>query len=232
MKKNLLLIAAFAVFGCLSAMAQDADKVIAKFEQATGINNIDMKSADASMQMDMVVEAQGAKIPMNIIMQGKDKFRIEMEAMGQKMLMVRNGDKGWMSMAGNVQPLPKEALEQQAQQSDVLGSMKIDREKYEITYVGAEGDFEILKITPKDPNDKVGAQTVYFDKTTGLMTRALAKAQGVDMEILMSDYKEMSGVKIPTVLTTSMGGKLAAKVIVNDLKLDYPTAPWMFAELK
>lgn len=236
MKTKLLLtiIAATALTLCVSA--QNAEQILARYEQATGLNKVDLKSRDLSMMLDLNIEAQGMAMPMKYTVKGTDKFRAEMEAMGQKILIVRNGDKGWMSMGGQVQPMSIQQLQQQSSQANVLESMKIDRAKYTVAYVKEEKEgattYDVITITAIDKNDPVGTQTLFFDRANGLLTKAKGSVGGADFSMTLESYKDFAGVKLPSVLSTLVGGKVAAKVTINSMELDYPTAEWMFAEPK
>lgn len=229
--KKLLFFCAFALVA-LSSCAQDVEAIMSRYEKVTGLDKI-VKSKDISLLTEMTIEAQSMKIPVKAIMQG-DKMRLEMEAMGMKMLMVRNGDKGWMSAGGQVQALPKEAIEQQAKQGDVLANMSWDKTKYDFAYIGEEksGELTLQKVeaTDKDPNAEIKKMTLYFDKATGLVKTAKGSQGGAEVEVSFDEYKDFNGLKLPAVMDTKMAGKSAAKITITNMELDYPTAEWMFVE--
>lgn len=234
--KKLILLLAVAVISATS-IAQDAAAIVSRYEKATGVNSLDLSSPDFSIMMEMSIAAQGQNMPMKCILQGKDNMRIEMEAMGQKMLIVRNGDKGSITIPGQgTQAMPKEMLDQQTSQMDIISSLKWSPDKYTFEYKGADvvdgKDVEKVMITPKVADKKNLPLTAFFDKSTGLVVKTENSINGTPIETLMGDYKKFGDLMLPQVITVKSKGAEISKVQIKSFELDFPTEAWMFADPK
>ncbi|MEG2479715.1 MAG: hypothetical protein RSA50_05540, partial [Mucinivorans sp.] len=117
--RKLTLILAIVIVAISGVVAQTPTQIIARYDQVTGLGDIGNTKYN-NLMFDVTVESQGMKIPMKIISSTNDRMRIEMQQMGMQMLVIINGNKGWISAAGQVQPLPAEALKQQTSQGNVF----------------------------------------------------------------------------------------------------------------
>lgn len=233
MKKNLLIVA-LLLCGALTTFAQNADAVMKRYLKETNMSTLE---GEHSWMLDMVstVNQGGANMVMpTIVIQENpgNKMKIDMEAMGQKMLIVINGKQGWMQVAGQVSPIPEAQLTQMAGQGDFLSNIKWDNAKYNFTYEGEKDGFETLTITPKNETPGASEMKAKFDKKTGLLNSIDIKVQGMDMTMTMSDYKTFGTVKIPTMMKTEMNGQVVSSTVINKFEIDYPTTEFMFVEPK
>lgn len=234
--RKLTLILAIVIIAISGVVAQTPTQIIARYDQVTGLGDIGNTKYN-NLMFDVTVESQGMKIPMKIISSTNDRMRIEMQQMGMQMLVIINGNKGWISAAGQVQPLPAEALKQQTSQGNVFSSMRWSHDKFDMEYLGeqkvGEQTIDNIKMTDKDPNAKLKEVTVGFDKATGFAVSCIGKADGVDVEITFADYKPMANVfMIPTIINNKMGGKNIAKMVIENLTTDCQVNDEMFAEPK
>lgn len=234
--KKLLLSAALVLFGATATFAQDTETAMKRYLDAT---NIDALSGNRqSMMFDMTTKVVQGGTDMSIetkIIQANpgNKMRIEMEMMGQKIIIVLNDKQGWMQTAGHVQPLPEAQLAQLGGQNDILSNLKWDTEKYTFEYIGVKDGIESIKVTPKEPKTGMSNQIIVnFDQKTGLIESLDTKIQDKDAKTVLADYKLFGDVRIPSVMTTLVDGKEVTKVIINSFELNYPTAEYMFVEPK
>lgn len=234
--KKLLLSAALILFGVIATFAQDAETAMKRYLEVTNINAL--SGTQQSMMFDMTTKVVQGGADMSIetkIIQANpgNKMRVEMEMMGQKILIVLNDKQGWMQTAGHVQPLPEAQLAQLSGQNDILSNLKWDKEKYTFEYIGIKDGIESIKITPKETKPGVNNQIIVdFDHKTGLIKSLNTKIQDTDAKTVLSDYKLFGEVRIPSVMTTFVEGKEVTKVIINSFELNYPTAEYMFVEPK
>lgn len=237
MKKILLLLAVICL-GTATVFAQDAKTIVDRYNQVTGLDKLSA-IAQTSLMMDVVTKVQGMTMPMKVIASLPGKFRVEMDMGGVKMLMVTNGEKGWMSVPGQgTQPMPQEILEQLKAQTDVSRNYKWDADTYEFETAGEvkEGGktLQAVRFTLKKPVENIKNLVVYFDTVTGLadyMTMDVEeKGQAMSVRTNVGDYKTFGTVKIPSVYTVLNNGAEMMKMEIKALEYNYPTEAWMFAK--
>lgn len=130
---------------------------------------------------------------MGMSMEGKmkikqpGKMRYEMNMMGQKVLMVSDGTKGWMSQGGRVIDMPMSQIEQQQRMGggDFVAQMK--QQGYTFSYEGKEGSNYKLKASKTGEK----ASYMYFDESTHLLSKV--EPEGGEGTILVSDYRKVAG---------------------------------------
>ena len=240
MKKNyLLLIAAMSLTLLPSAVfGQTAEEIINRYNRLSGLDTYeDMTGHSLYMDMDMLAMG-GVDMNMKGIILYPLKMRFDVSAMGQDMLMVLNGDKGWMVADGNKMALPSEQIKQMTAQFDVFSNMKYDRERFEFTLLDPVTEngkkYDVVKALEKTKTEPDDAYTLYFDNKTGFLSRATIKVSSqvapMDVEISFGDVKDFKGIKIPENMVIKSNNIIAAEIKINNLEIDYPTEEWMFAE--
>jgi|GEM_PF-1590952 len=240
MKRICFLLAAIVFLMVMPARvaAQDAEAVMDRYLKVSGFDKLTDNLADQSVMIEMNVKAGGIGMPIKGYIKYPDKMRIEMSMMGENVLMVLNGKKGWMVMAGTKQPLPAATVDQMAKQNDVMSNMKWDSSKFEmelLDQVTEDGKkLDVVKAIPKEKNLPVIEQVIYFNNADGMIVYVDAKieaeGQSMDTRVVYGDYKTINGVRIPKSLVTIIGGVTAAEIDINTMEFNYPTADWMFAE--
>ena len=220
MKNKLFIVLLIIFVGSLSAYSQTGEEILKKSLKAMGSE----KTANAnSTYMETEISVMGQNIPMKIWKQ-EPKFRMESSQMGQNMIFVFNGTKGWMSMSGKVMEMPADKIEQmKAQSSNPTDefSKLIDNDSVKIEKVGksrVEGVIAYnLKITA--PNNSVS--NMYINSNTFLpvkITSTNPKAGG-EVVVLFKNYKELDGVKMPSkMLIKAQGMEMTMKIV--DYKLN------------
>ena len=173
------------------------------------------------------IEQMGMELPMTMKMKRPNKFRMEMEMQGQKMIQVYNGEKGWV-LAPWISPEPQALegpqLRQAMEQADIDGELYNYEEKgHTADLIGKVklGDNEVyrIKLTTKDGIVK----NYYIDADTYLITtvKSTVNAQGQEVEVeqSMGDYDDIGGVLIARKIEskTPMG---IAKIIIEQISFD------------
>lgn len=224
MKTNKFFATTLALFLSVGAFAQTAEEIVDKHVAALG--GLDKLNAVKSIVIEQALSVNGMEIPgKTTIVPGKS-MRSHMSAMGNDIIRVIDGDKGWMQqpamMGGTGEPedMPAEVLKQSLSQLYPFGSLvnyKDNGTKFELVGKEKVGKAEAfhLKVTSKDgqPSDQ------WIDATTFLVSKVKAVANGQEAEIEFSDYKDVEGIKIShTMEMDSQMGRLAfitSKVTVN-----------------
>ena len=223
MKKTLFLTA-LMFFAFVGARAQTIEQVLEKHYKATVQEKIAaVKTYYVKAKMSMM----GMDMPMTIQMKKPNKFRIDMEVMGQMIIQGYDGEVGWMKnpMAGSgVTDLKGAELSQAMDQAELEGELYNYAAKGssaeligKVNLDGAEA--YRIKFTTADGNVK----DYYLDANTYLVSRIKAKVesmgQTMEVETKVLDYKDINGIKIGSKMEveTPMGTQ---SMVMEEIKFD------------
>ena len=149
--------------------------------------------------------------------------------MGQKMKLVTNGTKGWMTIPGQgVVELPEDQVKAQAKQMNPLAGFSFNEENYDLTMTTNDNHFIIVAIDKKDTEAKKTPQTIYINKKTNLIDQINAELQGLATITKLTEYKEFDGIKMPTNISTYVDDKKMAEIIIVNLETNYPAPDFLF----
>ncbi|NLO19915.1 MAG: outer membrane lipoprotein-sorting protein [Ignavibacteria bacterium] len=226
MKTKLVTLVMF-LFAAAYANSQNVDMIINK--AISQIGGEKAFKAINSFEYDMTMVGMGMEMPMKIYKKGDDKFRLEMSFMGQDMISILNGNKGWTKTAGNVTEVPEEAInefkEQLTSQVDVFDMPFMNYKEKGVS-------FELLGEEPVDGMDAYKIEVIsddansviYIDKTTNLLVKASTVqnigGQDMDADIYMSDYKSVGSLKMPHKVQVKSGGEDLVQVVLNSVKIN------------
>jgi len=165
--------------------------------------------------------------------QGKDKSRadIEVEQDGEKTraLRVINGDKAWSKTADeDPEPLLDDELDQERADlylNWVTSLAPLKSKEYKLTMLDESKIDDKpavgLNVSAKDKGDI----KLYFDKQSGLLVKTERKvkdtenAKEVSEEILLKDYKQVSGIQVALKYTIKWDGKMQEKGEITEAKV-------------
>jgi hypothetical protein len=235
MKKTLILTT-LMLFALIGLKAQTIDQVLEKYYKATGIEKLAnvktyyIKAKTSMMGMDM---------PMTMQMKKPDKFKTQMDVMGQKIEFGFDGVDGWMRnpMAGDgITDLKGADLKQQMGQADLEGELyNYAKKGHSAELIGKvnAGGKEVyrIKLTSADGSVK----DYYLDANTYLVSSVKAKVetmgQTMEVETKILDYKDINGIKVGSKMeaVTPMG---TSTVIFEEIKLDEPMDDSIFSRPK
>ena len=209
MKKSVLTIIVFFLAASVHFLnAQNLDEILSKHFDASGQKKL---NAVSSVYIKANVNQMGTEIP--LVMQSKkpNKFRMEMEVMGQKMIQAFDGEKGWVVapwISDKPQDLTGAELEQAKSQTSIEGDLYNYAAKgFKAEYKGTE-DFDGKKAYNIQLTKDDGTVYHYFiDAANYLIVGAKANVQGMDVTQKISGYKNFDGVMVGTkiVSETPMG---------------------------
>lgn len=204
MKKTLVtfIVLLFAVSASV-VNAQTLQDVLNKHFEAIGQDELlEMKT----YEIEATVSQMGMEIPMEIKMKRPNKFRMEMEVQGQKMVQAYNGEIGWMIVPGagsQPQDLSGPQLEQAMEQADIDGELyNYEKKGYTAELLGKEflGDDEVFNI--KLAGDDGVEKNYYIGTDDYLVKKVISKVnsqgQEITVEQIMSDYENIDGVMVAT----------------------------------
>ncbi|WP_297085703.1 hypothetical protein [uncultured Draconibacterium sp.] len=222
--KRTFLLTAVMLFALISTQAQSLESVLDNYYKASGLEKLaDVKTFDIKAKMSMM----GMDMPMTIKIKKPNKFRVDVEMMGQKTTSAFDGEKGWMvnpMMGSGVQDLEGAQLKQAMSQADMEGELfNYAAKGHSIEMQGkvdVDGtDAYKLKLTDKDGMVK----TYFIDADTYMVNRVEARveAMGQSMDIVtkMLEYKDVKGVKVANRIEVEMPmGKQS--MIMEEIKVD------------
>lgn len=232
MKRN-IIVTALMLIAFIGTHAQTVDEVFAKHFEATGQEKLaEVKTFYVKAKMSMM----GMDMPMTIQMVKPNKFRIDMDVMGQKIEQAYDGESGWMRnpMVGSgITDLQGAELKQAMEQADLQGELYNYKAKGSsaelIGKVNVDGkEAYRIKFTTADENVK----DYYIDANTYLISKVKAKVesmgQTMNVETKILEYKDINGIKIGSKMEidTPMGTQ---SMIMEEIKLDEKIDESIFA---
>jgi len=232
MKRN-ILVTALMLFVFIGTQAQSIDDVLAKHFEATGQDKLtEVQTFFVKAKMSMM----GMDMPMTMQMKKPNKFKIDMEVMGQKIEQGFDGESGWMRnpMAGSgITDLKGPELKQAMQQADLQGELYDYKAKGHtaelIGKVNADGkEAYRIKFTTADG----AVKDYYIDANSYLISKVKAKVeqmgQTMEVETKILEYKDFDGIKIGSKMEieTPMGTQ---SMVMEEIKLDEKMDDSIFA---
>ena len=224
MKTNKFVLAAVAGFMSVAAYAQTVDEIVDKHVAALGgmenINAVNTIVSDRSLAIN------GMEVPNKTILIVGKSIRNESTAMGNTMVQVVDGGKGWMIRpvqfggTGEPEDLPADQLKQQMSTLDPFGGLVNYKNKGNmVELVGKEKidkkDVYHLKVTSKEGQ----VMDEFLDANTYLITKVKVSMNGQDGSIDFSDYKDVSGVKIPHTMDIA-NSQMSMSFITNKVSIN------------
>jgi outer membrane lipoprotein-sorting protein len=200
MKKSILTVSIFLIAISLNvAKAQTLDEVLNSHFKAVGQENLVVVN---SFIIKAKLSQAGMEMPMERKIKKPNKFRMEIEMQGQKMIQAFDGVEGWMVtpwLSPEPQELAGDQLKQAIAQADIEGELYNYEKKGStaefIGKVNLDGKVAYrIKLTDKEGNIK----NYFIDADTYLIKKVKAKVeamgQTVDVETRMLDYREVDGI--------------------------------------
>jgi outer membrane lipoprotein-sorting protein len=200
--KRTLILTTLMLIAFIGTHAQSLDKVLEKHYEATGHSKMaDVKTYIIKAKMSMM----GMEMPMDMIIKKPNKFKIEIDMMGQKTIQAYDGEKGWMinpMMGEGAQALEGDQLNQAMEQADMEGELfDFEKKGHSAELVGkvnSDGaEAYRIKFTGKDGNVK----NYFIDAKTYLIIKVKAKVeaqgQSMDIESKMVEYQNIDGIQMP-----------------------------------
>lgn len=235
--KNIVIIL-FTIFATAGnfIQAQSLDAIISRHIQAVGQDKV---QAVKSYSIEAEINQMGNEIPMTMKMKSPDKFRMELEVQGQKMIQAFDGKHGWMIapwISQEPQELTGQQLDQAKDQANINDPFYNYKERgYKAELVGKDtlDGKDVFNIRLVDSNGE--AQSYYLDPETYYIRseKRMVNSNGtnVEVEMKLSDYKVFNGIAMATSIesNTSMG---SMTVKIKKVEFDTPLDDSIFEQPK
>jgi len=200
MKRILFIfVALITVISVSNLQAQSIDEILKKHFKAIGQESLIKQK---TVEMKGKILQMGMEMPMDMKLKRPDKFKMEIDIQGQKMVQAFDGTSGWMIapwVSPDPQDLAGDQLKQAKEQADLDGQLYNYKEKGNtVELIGSESldgaDVYHLKMTTKDKT----IQEIFIDKKSMMIisVKTTVEAQGQKIEIknIMSNFKTFDGV--------------------------------------
>jgi hypothetical protein len=232
--KFLWLLAAIATFSLNNAYGQTIDEIVAKHIEALG--GAEKLKTVNTVVSERTLSAQGMEIPTkSVIVVGKS-MRSESTVMGNSMVQVVHGEKGWKIMpsmlggSGEPEDMSAEEIKPLFGQLDPFGALYNYQEKgNKLELLGKEKvdkkDMFHFKITTKEGL----TMDEYLDASTYLVYKVSSNIGGQEGELVFSGYEEVEGIKMPNTIDIS-GPMGAFTMITNKTVINGPVDEQIFAK--
>lgn len=225
MKKSISILFLFLYVASVNVVqAQTLKEILEKHFKAVGQQKL---VAAQTYFMKAKINQMGMEFPMEMRMERPNKFRVETEMQGQKMIQAYDGEKGWMIVpwiSPDPQELAGDQLKQAMEQTDFEGELYNYKDKgHSADFIGkvnVDGkEAYKIKLTTKDGSVK----NYFIDAGTNLIikVKAKVKAMGKEIEVeqIMSNYKDFDGIKMATKME-SVTGMGTMSIIIEEFKVD------------
>ena len=157
-----------------------------------------------SLLMNASATVQGMTLETITLAAKGGKSSVEMKMMGQSMQkIVFDGKDGYIMAQGQKQPLPAEVKENLSANKNIFPELDFNAKNTTLRGIENMNGEEVYAI-------KKGNKTYFYSVKTGLKTGESETQNMQGQEIIVptyySDYKEVSGVKLPFKISQNMGG--------------------------
>ena len=206
MKKSFISLIVFLLVSTCFVYSQTLDEILESHFEVIGqekLNKIDTRI----MKAKMVMAAMGIELPMTMISKRPNKFYMEYEMQGQKIVTAFDGEDGWMinPMVGpDPQDLAGDQLTESMEQADIDGDLYNWEEKgHTVEFVGVEDmeGTEVFKIKLVKKDKEGEMQYFFLDKESFILLKqtVISNTMGTEMasDITFGNYKMIDGIAVP-----------------------------------
>lgn len=203
MKKSFVLVLILALTS-LSLQAITLDEIIKNNIEARG--GLQKLKALKSLSITGTMSMQGMEIPFNTFFSAPTKFRMEMTIQGMKIIQAYDGLTAWSlnpMRGGTAEKAAESELKQMKSQADMIEGEFIDfaAKGNTLELIGPEDVDGATAYKVKVTDKENETHFVFVDAATWLLVRRDRSmnmmGQSVDVEMLYSNFKEISGVQLP-----------------------------------
>lgn len=219
-RKSLVLLSACAVvlLSYTTAFAQSVDDIVARNLAAKG--GAEKLRALQTLRQTGSITMQGMNATMTTSFKRPNMNRQEIVVMGQAMVMVFDGAKGFMlnPMVGpDPIAMPAEQADMMKDQSDFDGPLLDYKTKgYVVEFIGNETMDDKPVFHLRVSRKTLPPQDLYLDGVTYLETKMSTTIPGSGvMEVKFGDYRTVDGLTMPYSMQS-----YAASMMVSEMKID------------
>lgn len=233
--KYRILLFAFLLSGTFAANAQTAEEIVAKSMDALG--GAEKWKAIKSTKSEAKLAMMGFEFGATMYNAMPNKMRVEVDAMGQKIVQAYDGTTAWwinpLQGGPDAQVLPDEMAESVKNQEFQSPLIDFASKGHQVALEGKETIEGTvcykLKLTKKDGNEEF--HFLDAENFVPVMYRVAIKsgaAAGQFSETYMSDYQEVNGLMFPFFMESKVAGQSAQKITISKITLNEEIKDEMF----
>lgn len=233
MKKSISLIFIFSAL-CSFVMSQDLTEVLNSHFKAIGQDKL---TSVNSMKTTGKTIAQGMELDFNIFTQRPEKFKLEVDIQGAKMIQAFDGEKGWFvaPWTGSLDPIEISGVQLKSikQQANMDGMLYNYAEKGYTTELLGKEDMEGTEVFKIKQTDKDGDIYYYFiDAENFVLLKTSSKVKmgesEIESETFYSNYKEFEGMLMAYSFESKTNGQTMSQINIETVELNPEIDPAIF----
>jgi outer membrane lipoprotein-sorting protein len=233
MKKFISILFIFSVL-VTGTRSQDLSEVLKSHFKAIGQEKL---TTINSMKTKGKSIAQGMELDFDIFTQRPEKFRLEVDIQGSKMIQAFDGEKGWFvaPWTGSLDPIEISGAQLKTirQQADMDGTLYNYEQKGYTTELSGKEDMEGTEVFKIKQTDKEGDVFYYFiDTENYVLLKSSSKVKmgesEIESETFYSNYKEFEGMMIAHSFENKTNGQTVSQININTIELNPEIDPAIF----
>jgi outer membrane lipoprotein-sorting protein len=229
MKKSSILII-LVIFSASLIQAQTADEILARYFETTG--GIENWKKLNTMRIDGKMSMQGMVFNFTIQSKRPNKRKVVVDAQGTKIIQAFDGIDAWMinPLAGGSEPakMPDELAKEFTTQKFEPDFVDYKKKGHQVTLLGEEEVdgvvcFKIQLI--KNIDQEEITELHFFDMKFFVPIMVInnpvsGTMKGQEVKTYLSDYKEIDGMKMPTLMEAKVNGQSIRKLTFEKIVLN------------
>lgn len=221
--KKLILLALGLILAGSVLYGQGLDEVLQQYFETIGQDKL---STVQSMTMTGKSVQMGMETPFTTITKRPDKFRLEVDIQGQKMIQAFDGEKGWLiapwTGTSDPQEIPAEQVKFMKWQAEIDGFLYNYREKGLTTELIGKEDLEgteVFKIQQTNTDGDIFTYYIDTENYVILKSEISTKLMGneIKQEGNNSNFKEVEGMVFPFSIENRSQGQVMNQVVVDTI---------------
>lgn len=233
MKKSIALFIVFIFFLSL-VQSQDLKQVLDSHFKAIGQEKL---NSVKSMKSTGKTITQGMELDFVMYSFRPEKFRLEVDIQGAKMIQAYDGEKGWFvaPWTGSLDPIEISGVQLKTVklQADMDGMLyNYDKKELATELIGKE-DMEGTEVYKIKQTDKDG--DVYFhyiDAENYVLLKTSSKVKmgesEIESETFYSNYKELEGLMMAYSFESKTNGQTMSQINIENVELNPEIDPAIF----
>jgi hypothetical protein len=224
-----IVLAAVGLAAPASVRADDRAKAVSVIEQAIkahgGADALNRAQKRSRSGQGVIVFEGEEPFKTEETVSFPDRCRMSLDVRSARMLIVLNGDKGWLLAGGTVQEMNKATLTERREELYVWWLMTLTplrKDGFELKPLPDakvnDREAAVVKVSRKDYPDV----RLYFDKKSGLLVKIARRGTEagvpVNKEYFYSDHKDYDGAKMPGKELITMNGRKLSEVKFTSCK--------------
>lgn len=215
-------------------MSQDLTEVLNSHFKAIGQDKL---TSVNSMKTTGKTIAQGMELDFNIFTQRPEKFKLEVDIQGAKMIQAFDGEKGWFvaPWTGSLDPIEISGVQLKSikQQANMDGMLYNYAEKGYTTELLGKEDMEGTEVFKIKQTDKDGDIYYYFiDAENFVLLKTSSKVKmgesEIESETFYSNYKEFEGMLMAYSFESKTNGQTMSQINIETVELNPEIDPAIF----